>query len=418
MPAPDPSQDLHLNAQSFQQQQQRRRLSARIRNTAEALGFDLVRFTTIDPFIEARTAIHERIALGFFEGMDWFTSERATVSTNPRALLPNGQSLIALGTFYLTAIAQSGKDDPEPHGVVAKYALGDDYHDILRQRLQQLESEIQLCVRDEGLPAAMAETRHFVDAGRMVDRVAAQRAGIGWFGKNTNILSRQWGSWLFLSEIVTCLDLEPDQPIAASCGKCHACLDACPTHAFVAPGVLDARKCISYLTIEHRGAIPLELRSLIGSWIFGCDICQDVCPVNHVVERRLQASGKLPDNTPHSMPFQPHTIEHIAALLPLLALDEEGFRTRFRRSPIKRAKRRGLLRNVCVALGNIGDPAAIPALALALHDAEPLIRGHAAWALGKIGGQDARTALLIAQTTEQTPEVRGEIQYALANFAP
>jgi epoxyqueuosine reductase len=253
------------------------------------------------------------------------------------------------------------------------------------------------------------ETRPFVDTGRMVDRAVAQRAGLGWYGKNTNILTKGWGSWVFLAEIVTNLPLEYDTPIKTNCGSCELCLHACPTQALPNPYELDNTRCISFLTIELRGSIPLELRPLMGNLIFGCDICQEVCPVNRVAERRLPASFQ------GHAEFRPRpSVGTSPELLPLLSLTEEQFRERFRRSPIRRAKRRGLLRNVCVALGNSGDPQAVPALIKALHDSEPLIRGHAAWALGRIGGTQAIQALREAQETEEDAEVRKEIQAALS----
>ena len=395
----------------------RRARTQRIIALAEALGFDIVRVTSADPFPAARAAIQDRVALGFFAGMDWFTSERAEVAADPHALLPQAQSIIALGTFYLTDAPRDLTTSGDPHGQVSCYAWGDDYHAIIRARLEQLADLIRRIVAEEGIGVGQDATRLFVDTGRMVDRAVAQRAGLGWYGKNTNILSRQWGSWLFLSEIVTALDLEPDPPIAASCGHCTVCLEACPTHAFVAPGVLDATRCISYLTIEHRGAIPIELRPLIGNLIFGCDICQQVCPVNLVVEKRLRLRGELGPGSPGEAKramFAPRTSASASpALIPLLRLTEEEFRDRFRNSPIKRAKRRGLLRNVCVALGNLRDSAAIPALAEALYDAEPLIRGHAAWALGCMGSDEAQGYLVDALASETMPEVQAEIRYAL-----
>jgi epoxyqueuosine reductase len=389
----------------------------RIVEAAEALGFDLVRVTTADPFPQARRAIEERIALGFFAGMDWLTAERAGVAADPHALLPEARSVIALGMFYLTDAPRDLTFPGDPHGQISCYAWGDDYHEVIRARLDALAALVrQIAIEDERGDAGGA-TRLFVDTGRLVDRAVAQRSGLGWFGHNTNILTREWGSWLFLAEIVTDLDLEPDPPLAASCGHCRVCIDACPTGALVAPGVLDATRCISYLTIEHRGAIPMELRPLIGNLIFGCDICQQVCPVNLVVERRLRARdqlGKGSTGEKRRAAFAPRpAIGSSPALLPLLALDEEGFRERFRHSPIKRAKRRGLLRNVCVALGNLGDPVALPALIEALGDPEPLVRGHAAWALGRIGGDAARSALAEALGRESVLEVRGELRYAL-----
>lgn len=393
----------------------RRERTQRIVAAAEALGFDLVRVTTADPFPAARQAIQERVALGFFAGMDWFTRERAEVAADPRALLPEARSVIALGTFYLTDAPRDLTTPGEPHGRLSCYAWGEDYHEVIRARLDRLAELLRDIAAESSTTDA---TRLFVDTGRMVDRAVAQRAGMGWYGKNTNILTRQWGSWLFLAEIVTALDLEPDQPIAASCGHCKACLDACPTNAFVAPGVLDATRCISYLTIEHRGAIPLELRPLIGNHIFGCDICQEVCPVNLVVERRLRDKNELgvgSAGAARRAMFAPRPqVGSSPELLPLLTLDEEGFRERFRRSPIKRAKRQGLLRNVCVALGNLGDPIAVPALTQALqYDLSPLVRGHAAWALGCIGGAAATQTLQTALDQETAPEVQAELRYAL-----
>jgi epoxyqueuosine reductase len=402
----------------------RRARTRRIVDAAEVLGFDLVRVTSADPFPTAREVMQERIARGFFAGMDWFTAQRAEVAANPRALLPQARSVIALGTFYLIDAPRDLTTAGDPHGQVSCYAWGDDYHIVIRRRLDVLTDAIRKIAADEACGEAndatdLAATRLFVDTGRMVDRAVAERAGLGWYGKNTNILTRGWGSWLFLSEIVTALDLEPDPPIAASCGHCTACLTACPTGALVAPGVLDATRCISYLTIEHRGAIPLELRPLIGNLIFGCDICQQVCPVNLVVERRLRARGELGPGSAgeaRRAMFAPRTSESASpALIPLLAITEDEFRERFRHSPIKRAKRRGLVRNVCIALGNLGDPVAVPTLAATLRHDEALVRGHAAWALGRIGGDAARDALTAALAAEPEPEVRGEIRYALAN---
>ena len=240
-------------------------------------------------------------------------------------------------------------------------------------------------------------TRIFVDDGPMNDRAAAERAGVGWFGKNTNILNPTYGSWLLLGQVITDLDLVPDAPLKKNCGECVRCIDDCPTGAIVAPYVIDNRKCISFLTIELRGPIPRDLRPLVGDWIFGCDICQDVCPVNWKAAPALEPA------------FRKRHDFDAPTLLPLLELDDEGFRERFRGSPIKRAKRVGLQRNVCVALGNIGDPVAVPALAKVLESDEPLLREHAAWALGKIGTPEARAALLDALFIEDDLEVKREL---------
>ncbi len=388
-------------------------LTDHLRERALALGFDLVRVTTAEPMPWAEAALKERIAEGLFAGMDWFTEARAEVAADPTALLPAARAVVALGTFYLTDAPRDLSTAGDPHGRIASYAWGDDYHEVIRARLDALAAEI----RELAAPGD-EKSIVFCDTGRAVDRAVAQRAGLGWYGKNTNILTKSWGSWVFLSEIVTSLPLVADAPLATTCGACEICLHACPTNAFVAPYVLDATRCISYLTIEHRGAIPLELRPLIGNHIFGCDICQEVCPVNAVAVRRLSAGGRFPGKGEH-LEFKPRAaVGSSPALIPLLDLDDEAFRARFAHSPVKRAKRRGLLRNVCVALGNLGDPVAIPALARALAtDPEALVRGHAAWALGQLGGPEARAALEGRLEVEGDPSVLQEIRCALDAFA-
>jgi epoxyqueuosine reductase len=386
--------------------------SEQIKERAYELGFDLIRVTSADGFPETERIVKDRIAAGLMDGLDWFTAARAEVSCTPRALLPTARSVISLGTFYLTDAPRDLSAPGDPHGRISCYAWGDDYHEAIRAKLDQLTAYIRTL-------AAPGEEKTivFVDTGRMVDRAVAQRSGLGWYGKNTLILTKGWGSWVFLAEVVTNLDLEPDRPIGANCGRCELCLHACPTGALVAPYVLDNRRCISYLTIELRGSIPLELRPLIGNHIFGCDICQEVCPVNRIAETRLRASGKMGNRFQQRMrlDFQPRAATGSSpALIPLLSLSEDEFRERFRHSPIKRAKRRGLLRNVCVALGNSGDPVAVPALVqtLAGHN-EPLVRGHAAWALGRIGGPDAAAALSDALTRDPDETVRTEVRCAL-----
>lgn len=383
-------------------------LTEQIKEHAYALGFDAVRVTSADPFSEAEATLKERIAAGLMDGLDWFTAARAETSCAPRALAPAARSVISLATFYLTQEPVDVTRLGDPRGQVSAYAWGDDYHDVIRKRLDALAAYIrELAGRDD------EKTIVFVDTGRMVDRAVAQRSGLGWYGKNTMILTKGWGSWVFLSEVVTGLTLEPDASVTTNCGRCELCLHACPTGAFVAPYVLDNRRCISYLTIELRGSIPVELRPLMGAHIFGCDICQQVCPVNQVAVRRLSRRGVADDETKLA-PFRPRAPDFASpALVPLLSLDDEEFRERFRGSPIKRAKRRGLLRNVCVALGNIGDPVAIPALGRALRDHEPLVRGHAAWALGAIGGDEAQALLERALIDEPDQTVRTELRYAM-----
>jgi epoxyqueuosine reductase len=298
--------------------------------------------------------------------------------------------------------AGSQQRQPPPlRGQVARYALGDDYHDVMLDRLRTLLAEIRARY------GAEVVGRPYVDTGPLLERDLAQRAGLGWWGKNTNLLHRDLGSYFFLGALLLGLELEPDTPTTAHCGTCRRCLVACPTNAFVAPYVLDARRCISYLTIELKGPIPRELRPLMGTWIYGCDICQEVCPWN----RKAPATDEPA--------FQPRGDLAAPELIPLLRITDEEFRERFRGSPIKRTKRRGLLRNVAVALGNIGDPAAVPALREALSDPEPLVRGHAAWALGRLGSPEARAALEAAISKETDAYVRSELAAAVgAEFEP
>jgi epoxyqueuosine reductase len=250
-----------------------------------------------------------------------------------------------------------------------------------------------------------ASYRAYVDTGPLLERELAGRAGLGFVGKNTNLIHPRLGSWIFLGEVLLDTEIAPGSrpSTGGTCGRCTRCLEACPTAAFPRPYVLDARRCISYLTIEHRGPIPRQLRPALGNRIFGCDICQEVCPWN---KRFAQPTAEPA--------FQPSTDSMAPSLLELMALDEASFRQDFRASPIKRAKRRGLLRNVAVALGNWADPDATPVLSRALQDAEPLIRGHAAWALGRIGGWQACQALEQRRAVEEDLWVREELDLALA----
>ena len=249
------------------------------------------------------------------------------------------------------------------------------------------------------------EGKVYVDTGPVLEREFAVRAGLGWFGKHTNLIHKRVGSWLLIGEILLDIELDPDGPTADHCGTCTLCLEACPTDAIVEPYVVDSRRCISYHTIELKGAIPLEYRAAMGDRVFGCDDCQDVCPWNRSApETGLPAFAARPWN---EMPD----------LIEMLGLTPEAFRNRFKGSPVKRTKRRGLLRNAAVALGNTKDPGAVPALADSLGDDEPLVRGHAAWALGNVGGAGALAELEKARKTEEDPWVVEEIDRALAECA-
>lgn len=367
-------------------------LTDEVKARAQELGFVAVGITGAEPFVEAQRAAIERTDAGLMDGLGWWSRARAEASGEPRRRTPEARSVVALAFPHPVPASADDASSNGPRGRVAAYALGRDYHDVLEERMQPL--------RD--LLAEPGPAKTYVDHGWMLDRAAAARAGIGWLGKNTNLLIPGHGSYVLLSEIVTAAELDLDQPLKKTCGSCDACLRVCPTGALVAPGVLDNRRCISFWTIEHHGIIPLDIRPLLGDWVFGCDLCQEVCPINRGVSR-----------DPATLAAYRTVADHRPPLEELLSLDETGFRVRFRGTAVWRTRRAGLLRNACVALGNIGDRAAIPALGRALADPEPLLRGHAAWALGRIGGMAARRRLETALTSEPDGWVRAEAEMAL-----
>ena len=389
----------------------------------------MVRVASAQEFDEDRKVTLDRIKDGLMDGLPWFNESRVLRGTKPQDLLPVARSIICLGLNYF----EGGQDFPDseaPAGKVARYAWGRDYHKVIKKLMRAYVEGLRVKLGNE------FAARWYVDDGPMLDRAAASRAGLGWFGKNTNILTPSLGSWVFLGQVVTDLELEPDQPLKKTCGNCVRCIDACPTGAIVAPYVIDNARCISYLTIENRGEIPLALRPQIGDWIFGCDICQDVCPVNNKTSpaptlwQRQDISpfqsGRLANSqgneqrqaVPAEQKSEMPSRGRIATLdlIEILEMSEEAFRHRFRGSPILRAKRIGLQRNACVALGNGGDPAAVPALRQALSAGEALVRCHAAWALGRIGVPEAREALEQARTNEQDDDVFKEIDQALKDL--
>ena len=371
-------------------------LTTKVKALGKSLGFDIVGITTAEDFARDEKAALERVNSGLMDGLPWYTAERVRKANSPRKLLEDARSVVSLAMSYNYGEAEA--QGRGPHGKIARYAWGEDYHDVMKKRLREFVSALP------DIAGRPVQTRIFVDDGPMNDRAAAERAGVGWFGKNTNILNPTYGSWLLLGQVITDLDLVPDAPLKKNCGECVLCIIDCPTDAIVAPYVIDNRKCISFLTIELRGPIPRDLRPLVGDWVFGCDICQDVCPVNRKAETSLEPA------------FRKRHDFDAPALLPLLELDDEAFRERFRGSPVKRAKRVGLQRNVCVALGNIGDPVAVTALSDALQTKEPLVRQHAAWALGRIGSSEARAALVDAIETEEDGEVKKELALSVAEI--
>jgi len=342
-----------------------------IRRRAIELGFDDCRFTGANAPASA----------GQFQ--DWLGGKRhgemawlertAPKRIEPQEVLPGAKSIICLAASYAAKIPNSEFRIPNS-GLIARYAQFTDYHDVLGERLKQLTVFVNQ------LGGAETRSLWYVDTGPLLERDFAQRAGLGFVGKHTNLISRRLGNWILLAEIITTLELEPDAPEQNHCGKCARCIVACPTNAITAPFQLDARRCISYLTIELKGSIPVELRPAIGNRIFGCDDCLAVCPWN-----RFAREGNL---------MKTHARWELAEpdLLELLQLDEAGFKSRFTGTPVLRTKRRGLLRNVCVALGNVGDTSALPHLQKAARDSETLIAEHAQWAIAQIGSRRGQTA--------------------------
>ncbi len=381
-------------------------LTERLKEHARSLGFD--RIAVLNPPAFVSHGEFSRWVGAGYAGEMHYLPRRADERLDLHRLLPDVKSVVVVAMNYYHHRKRETLDVPPDRGVISRYAWGDDYHDLMKDRLLRLlrwlETELGHEIRG----------RAYVDTGPILERELAARAGLGFIGKNTCLINRDFGSWVFLGELLLPIHLPPDTttptPTLESlsdnehgkCGGCTRCMDACPTGALVAPHIVDARRCISYLTIELRGPIPREMRPLIGNRIFGCDICQEVCPWNE----HFATESNEPAFAPRPGLEEP-------SLLELMRMDDEEFRRRFRKSPVKRAKRRGFLRNVAVALGNWGSPEAVPALADALADKEPLIRGHAAWALGRIGGNAAVRALERRLSEEGDPWVREEISLAL-----
>jgi epoxyqueuosine reductase len=345
-------------------------MKEQIRQRAVELGFDDCRFTSASAPASAKQ-FQDWVSEKKFGEMAWI-ERNAEKRVEPQKVLSDAKTAICLAASYETNRRKAEASGPS-EGIVARYARFNDYHDILGERLKLLTQ----FVNDIG--SAQTRSLWYVDTGPILERDLAQRAGIGFVGKHTNLISRKFGNWIFLSEILTTLELEPDASEKNHCGKCTRCITACPTEAITAPFQLDARRCISYLTIELKGSIPKEFRRAIGNRIYGCDDCLAVCPWN-----KFAHEGKLMKSHSRNDLEQPNLID-------LLSLDEKSFKTRFAGSPILRTKRRGLLRNVCVALGNVGDKSALPTLEKASHDAEPLIAEHARWAISEIKSREEIT---------------------------
>lgn len=338
-----------------------------VRRRARELGFDGCRFTTADRPDHAGRFL-EWVAAGH-HGTMGYLERQAARRIDPRQVLPGAKTIILLAISY--AAPKGGTPGGEAPGPIARYARYADYHEVLSVPLQALTEVV------DRLGGPGTSSRWYVDTGPILERDLAHRAGLGFIGKHTNLISRSLGNWFFIAEILTTLELEPDPSERSRCGTCTRCLEACPTGAITAPYELDARRCIAYLTIEFKGSIPETLRPAIGRRIFGCDDCLEVCPWN-----RFAREGRI---------LLEHRREDLQEpdLLELLALDESTFRRRFSGTPLLRSKRRGLLRNVCVALGNTGGAASVPALDRASRDSEPLVAEHAQWALSEIDRRSA-----------------------------
>jgi epoxyqueuosine reductase len=324
-----------------------------IQRRAREVGFDDCRMTSAEPPDNAK--YFQRWLAARYHGEMAYIERNAHKRVDPDKVLAGARSIITLAASYHLNDQQTGP--------IARYARFTDYHAALGERLKTVSDYVTQ------LGGESARSLWYVDTGPLLERDLAQRSGLGFIGKHTNLISRQLGNWIFLGEIITTLELEPDPPETNRCGTCIRCLAACPTQAIRAPFELDARRCISYLTIELKGPIPQEFRRAMGTRIYGCDDCLAACPWN-----RFAREGAL---------MKQHLRKDLTApdLIELLALDDAGFKKRFAHTPILRAKRRGLLRNVCVALGNIGDRSALPALRRATSDAEPLLAEHARWAI-------------------------------------
>lgn len=366
-----------------------------IKEKAQELGFDLVGISPVDSFPDNQF-YREWLSKGF-------SGEMKYLERNPekrediRNVLPGAKSVISCAMNYNTHYPYSTQKADDIRGWISRYAWGDDYHDSIQEKLQFLIDHMNSESSEE------ITSRLYVDTGPVLERAFGKYAGVGWVGKNTCLINQEIGSWIFIGEIITNIELDYDMPVPDRCGTCTKCIDACPTDAIIEPYVLDSRLCISYLTIELKDKIPNELREGINNNIYGCDICQDVCPWNN----RALVSDKA-EFLPRENLFNPE-------LSFLSQMSVEEFRVTFKGSPVKRTKRRGLLRNVMVAMGNSGSEKFLPHIKACLEDDEPLIRAHAVWALWKIDSIGSIKILTKHKETETDNLVNEEIDAILSN---
>ena len=365
-----------------------------IERFAKELGFDGFGVTR-DVSAKSVEKYKNWLSLGY-EGEMSYMRRNVEKRSNLDLVLSEVKSVVCLRTNYLTADKGMEFIHDKEHGDISLYSLNEDYHDVLAQRHQKLEKKI----KEE---FSGCRTKPYVDTGPILEKPLAKNAGLGWIGKHTNLVTESVGSYYFLSEILVDAVMELSEPSLDKCGTCRSCIDICPTQAIVAPYVLDSRKCISYLTIELKGVIPLKFRKAMGNHIYGCDDCQVVCPWNSFAVKTDEESFRARDGS-----FQ---------LIELMRLNDEAFRKRFKKSPVKRTKRRGLLRNVAVALGNSGNLSAVSTLIDALSDHEPLIRAHVIWALGELLGKKALPILNETLTNEEEDIVKNEITLVQQHYS-
>lgn len=360
---------------------------------AKEIGIDKIGFTTADPFIELKERLRESQEKGYASGFEEPDIEKRT---QPQALLPEAKSIIAIALAYPSKLEAPPQSKPGAYrGIFCRASWGEDYHHVLNDRLRKLETALK-----EWVPGA--RTQIMVDTGALSDRAVAERAGIGWSGKNTSIITEEFGSWVYLGEMITDVYLPPDQPVLDGCRDCRICLDACPTGALVQPGQLNAKQCIAYLT-QTKGFLPDEFRSKIGNRLYGCDTCQVVCPYNR--KRHFD----------HQSEFRPDPEKVKPLLKPILTLSNRAFKETYGYMSGSWRGKKPIQRNAILALAHFRDQSAIPDLIhLLKQDVRPVIRGTSAWALGKIGGKEAECALREALNSEKDPEVLAEIEKGLA----
>ncbi|MDQ8733829.1 tRNA epoxyqueuosine(34) reductase QueG [Paenibacillus sp. LHD-38] len=368
------------------------KLKAEMKEAAQSLGIDKIGIASADPFVSLKQILLKHRELGRESGFEEPDIEKRT---NPALLFDNPQSIIAIAVAYPAKLKDPPKSEPGARrGIMSRSAWGDDYHKVLRDRLAKLEAWLR-----ERVPELRVES--MVDTGALSDRAVAERAGIGWSAKNCSIISPELGSWIYLGEMITNLPFTPDEPVTESCGSCTKCIDACPTDALVGPGQLNSSRCISFVT-QTKGMLTDEFMRKIGNRLYGCDTCQTVCPVNR---------GK---NWTHQQELQPDMELVKPLLVPLLTIGNKEFQARYGRTSSAWRGKKPIQRNAVIALGNFKEAGAVPDLIRVLEqDTRPVLRGTAAWSLARIGGEQARTALLAAADKESDEEAQQAIANAL-----